>query len=164
MSNYTFSAERQLMFYVTINGVQRLVKFGSRNANGASVFITSLRSTAEAIREHSLFKRGVIVEQNPVVEEPEKKPEPVTDPVVQMFIPPKAAVREDVTEEPEEPTEIPEDEVTNHADESEIIKAKNFTQAKSLLSKKLGINYKDIKTPDQMMKLAKDNGIIIKYS
>ena len=42
--------------------------------------------------------------------------------------------------------------------------AKNFTQAKSMLSKKLGINYKDIKTPDQLMKLAKDNGIIIKYS
>ena len=74
MDNYIFSASRQLIFFVNINGQQRLVQFGSRNANGSSIFQTTNEKTAEAIRNHSLYRRGVVVEQ--VEKKPEvKKPE-----------------------------------------------------------------------------------------
>ena len=150
MDNYIFSASRQLIFFVNINGQQRLVQFGSRNANGSSIFQTTNEKTAEAIRNHSLYRRGVVVEQ--VEKKPEvKKPEAPKQESHAMGV---------VTDKPEaNATGM----VAESEEQGEIIEAKNFTQAKSLLAKRLDIKYNDIKNPDQLMKLAKDAGITIKY-
>jgi hypothetical protein len=141
MAVYTFSAERQLFFYVNVGGQQRLVKFGERNAYGASVFQTILRETAEAIRRHSLFKRGVIREA-------------VNDTAAEDTA---ARVTTEVLGSGRSTDEAPK------GPEAETIEAKNFTQAKSAVAKKLGIGYNDIKTPDQLMQLAKEHGLNIVY-
>lgn len=140
------------MFYVNINGQQRLVKFGARNENGVSNFETLLPSTAEAIRRHSLFKRGVIHEH----ERPQEKkeaPKPIVKPTAEInTATPMPAVSDNAVDIPD-----------NKKDDTEEIKAVNFTQAKSILSKRLGIKFSDIKTPDQLKQLAKDNNITIVF-
>ncbi len=152
MEGYKFSSERQLFFYVNVKGQLRLVKFGERNSYGACVFTTMLRETAEAIRRHSLYKRGVIKEQvtekpQTAVETPAPKPKVVAKPAA-----PQVKKETAATETPEQ------------TEKKEVVEARNFTQAKSLLAKKLGIAYSDIKTPDQLMQLAKQAGVEIVYS
>lgn len=156
MENYTFSADRQLMFYVNIGGIQRLVRFGSRNGNGVSVFTTALRSTAEAIRKHSLYLRGVVKEQVVV--------KPAAD--AAGVVAGKASLKSEGNAG--RPTaQIPAADTTgvvaDAEPQAEVIEAKNFTQAKSMLAKRLDIKYQDIKTPEQLLQLAKESGIIIKY-
>ena len=160
MESYTFSAERQLFFYVNVKGQQRLVKFGDRNAYGASVFTTMLRETAEAIRRHSLYKRGVIKEQ--VTEKPQAVQAPTPTPkVVNKPVAKVATQTQQTKPATKEPTTTAAPEQTT---KKELLEARNFTQAKSLLAKKLGIAYSDIKTPDQLMQLAKQAGIEVVYS
>ena len=150
---YEFSADRQLFFYVNIEGQQRLVCFGERNSYGASVFQTQLAKTAEAIRKHSLFKRGVIKEMTREDEanganEPNKANE---------------ANGANGANEPNRANGADEPNRANGADEN-VLEAKNFTQAKSMLAKKLGIGYNDIKTPMQLDELAKNAGLTIIYT
>ena len=158
MTPYCFFSNRQLIFYVNINGQQRLVKFGERDTFGVSAFQTTNPYTAEAIRKSSLYKKGVIKEEIKV----EEKPEPVI----------MGEVKKVPADLETEPTPVDEDAVVNDTviegatstDNNEnVIEAKNFTQAKSILSKKLNIKYNDIKTPDQLMKLASEANITIKY-
>ena len=159
MNPYCFFANRQLIFYVSINGQQKLVRFGERDTFGVSAFQTTNRYTAEAIRKTSMFKKGVIKEESKVEEE-----KPAT------IIPAKKAP---APEKPADPTttEPTDNQATTGTDNGNpdtgnsenVIEAKNFTQAKSILSKKLDIKYNDIKTPDQLMKLASEANITIKY-
>lgn len=164
MTPYCFFSNRQLIFYININGQQRLVKFGERDTFGVSAFQTTNPYTAEAIRKSSLFKKGVIREESKMEEEPkpavmkkvEKVPvatgQVVTEPVVT-----EPVVTDPITIEPSSGS------TTDAGDSENVIEAKNFTQAKSMLAKKLNIKYNDIKTPAQMMQLAKDAGITLKY-
>ena len=176
MKDYIFSASRQLMFYVNIGGVMRLVQFGARNANGQSVFMTNNKNTAEAIRKHSLFRRGVVTEFE-ASDEPEKPATKVTG-TERRTRPAEPATEgtgtERRTEEPAEPdepategagTERGTERSTEQGTEQgeEVIEAKNYTQARSLLAKRLEISYNDIKNPEQLIKLAKDAGITVKY-
>ena len=158
MTPYCFFSNRQLIFYININGQQRLVKFGERDTFGVSAFQTTNPYTAEAIRKSSLYKKGVIKEESKV----EEKPEPVI----------MGEVKKVPADLEAEPTPVDEETVVNDTvnegatstDNNEnVIEARNFTQAKSMLAKKLNIKYNDIKTPDQMMQLAKDAGITLKY-
>ena len=158
MTPYCFFSNRQLIFYVNINGQQRLVKFGERDTFGVSAFQTTNPYTAEAIRKSSLYKKGAIKEEIKV----EEKPEPVI----------MGEVKKVPADLEAEPTPVDEDAVVNDTviegatstDNNEnVIDARNFTQAKSMLAKKLNIKYNDIKTPAQMMQLAKDAGITLKY-
>lgn len=150
MSTYHFSADRQLFFYVNVAGQQRLVRFGERNTFGSSVYTTKLRETAEAIRRHSLYKRGVIREQ---VSDEAPKIKAAT-PVLEA--PAKNERSEAKTEGA--------DAKTKKEMAKEVMEARNFTQAKSLLAKRLDIPYNTIKTPDQLQQLAKEAGIEIVYN
>ena len=155
MENYIFSANRQLMFYVGIGGQSRLVQFGSRNVNGTSLFQTSDDNVAEAIRKHSLFKRGAITEfeREKTVKKP-AKPVLRYNPIVQEPV--------NTVKKPEV-TVIDDNEEYGQPVGTEVIEAKNFTQAKSMLAKRLNIKYNDIKNPGMLVQLAKDAGITIKY-
>ena len=162
MNPYCFFANRQLIFYVSINGQQKLVRFGERDTFGVSAFQTTNRYTAEAIRKTSLFKKGVIKEESKVEE---KKPATVI-PAKKAPVPEKPA--DPTITEPTEPTDNQTTTGTDNGNPDagngqEVIEAKNFTQAKSILSKKLNIKYNDIKTPDQLMKLASEANITINY-
>lgn len=152
MTTYTFSAERQLIFYINVGGQLRLVRFGERNAFGGSVFSTTRALSAEAIRKTALFKRGIIKE---VTSLPQPAPA-VKDPSASASPAVKGAVKQ---------TAAPKKETKTAADETkaELLKAKNYTQARSLLAKKLGINYRDIKSPDQLNQLANDAGVVVEY-
>lgn len=159
MNPYCFFANRQLIFYVSINGQQKLVRFGERDTFGVSAFQTTNRYTAEAIRKTSLFKKGVIKEESKVEEE---KPATVI-PAKKAPVPEKSA--DPTTTEPtdNQATTGTDNGNPDAGNGQEVIEAKNFTQAKSILSKKLNIKYNDIKTPDQLMKLASEANITINY-
>lgn len=62
MGLFEFVAERQLIFHADIDGLQRLIIFGEREGNGASVFQTKDERVANAIRRTAMFRRGVIIE------------------------------------------------------------------------------------------------------
>jgi len=165
MSTYHFSADRQLFFYVNVAGQQRLVRFGERNSFGASEFRTQLRETAEAIRRHSLYKRGVIREM--VSEEEAAKA--VGARVRAAVVTSDTAARADGdarvrTAVDTAGTAAGADGETAVTAAKEVIEARNFTQAKSLLAKRLEIAYSDIKTPDQLLQKAKEAGIEIVYN
>lgn len=159
MNPYCFFANRQLIFYVSINGQQKLVRFGERDTFGVSAFQTTNRYTAEAIRNTSLFRKGVIKEESKVEE---KKPATVI-PAKKKPEPEKPA--DPTTTEPtdNQTATDTDNENPDTGNSQEVIEAKNFTQAKSMLSKKLNIKYNDIKTPDQLMKLASEANITINY-
>lgn len=150
MDIYIFSSNRQLMFYVSISGQMRLVRFGDRNMNGTSVFQTSNKETAEAIRKHSLFKRGVVKES---------------------FIEDKSVgktngrsnVKTSQGSEVNAAIATADGNTGKEVRQEEVIEAKNYTQAKSMLAKRLEISYNDIKNPDQLLQLAKKSGITIRY-
>lgn len=138
------------MFYVSISGQMRLVRFGDRNMNGTSVFQTSNKETAEAIRKHSLFKRGVVKES---------------------FIEDKSVgktngrsnVKTSQGSEVNAAIATADGNTGKEVRQEEVIEAKNYTQAKSMLAKRLNISYNDIKNPDQLLQLAKKSGITIRY-
>jgi len=150
MDIYIFSSNRQLMFYVSISGQMRLVRFGDRDMNGTSVFQTSNKETAEAIRKHSLFKRGVVKES---------------------FIEDKSVgktngrsnVKTSQGSEVNAAIATADGNTGKEVRQEEVIEAKNYTQAKSMLAKRLEISYNDIKNPDQLLQLAKKSGITIRY-
>lgn len=147
---YEFSADRQLFFYVNIEGQQRLVRFGERNSYGASMFQTQLAKTAEAIRKHSLFKRGVIKEMT------REEPKAATATMPETKVP--GTERNGANE-----ANGANGQADGATGQENVLEVKNFTQAKSALAKKLDIAYSDIKTPMQLEELAKKAGITIVY-
>lgn len=145
MANYIFSAERQLIFDVMIDGRKRLVQFGERSQFGASNFSTTDEKVAAAIRKHSMFKRGVITESTINAEDKDKS----TGAVPSDKVP---SIQKD-----------PAQKATEEPDELDVIEVENFTQAKSAIIKRLGIDKNMVKTPPMLNKVAKDNGITIHY-
>jgi len=150
---YTFAAGRQLIFYVKVGGRTRLVQFGERNNFGGSQFLTQDENIANAIRQTSMFKRGVIMEATVKPKEENITPKhsltPNPSPKGEGSIKTElGGARYEVRKEPAK----------------NVLEVDNFTQAKEALSKKLGIDKKNMKTPAQLSKIAKENGIAIKYT
>ena len=150
MEGYHFAAERQLIFHVLVNGLNRLIQFGERNNAGASTFYTPDINVACAIRRTSMFKRGVIKEfgeqAKPAPKEVEKKASPVTSQGVVTNAAPVPSKQEKAAEKADN-----------------VIEVKNFTQAKEAVSKKLGIAKSAIKTPALLARVCKEEGLEIKY-
>lgn len=153
MATYTFSAERQVVFYVaTADGRRLLVRFGERNSYGASNFATTDKQVAAAIRKHSMFQRGVIIETTP----PKEKKKPAKTAPLPTTPPPAGEQDPDTGGETGgEQTPPPED--AGNADN--VINADNFTLAKEAVMKRLGVDADAVKTPILLNKVCKDNGI-----
>ena len=145
-------------------GVRRLVEFGDRNLNGASSFLTSDAKVAQAIRRHSMSRRGIIIEttpnqkDDPVVEE--AKPQPRTLGVVKGVVKPAATqTRKLVAKKTDAKNTQPHQEPAG-----KVREFANFSVAKSAISKEFGIPKTKIKTASALDKFASENGFSIKYT
>lgn len=162
MAHYIFSAERQLIFYVTVDGRTRLVQFGERSQWGASNFSTDDAKVAAAIRRHSMFLRGVITETTPPQQEPPKQvKKAATKPVGEQAgtVAGQSPAADD--DEGQGTDETGQDGAGD--DTANVIEADNFTQAKEAVMKRLGVDKDAVKTPILLQKVAKDNGLTINY-
>jgi hypothetical protein len=158
MNTYIFSSKRQLIFHVTINGQRRIVNFGERSQSGVSLFQTSDGKTAEAIRNSSMFKRGIIEENSIITEKPKTKNVQTPTPKKVAAAPAAQAPEQTPDQSGTQPLTVDQSGSTEN-----VIEVKTFTQAKSVLSKKLGIAFNEIKTPDQLAQMAKDAGLTFVY-
>lgn len=133
---------------------------------GASNFFTTDEDVANAIRLTSLFRRGAIKEVTvlkPVVAIKQ-------EPKVRQAAEPVESVRGRQVIKPagKAPGTAPGAGGADVATQSQqtgqdVIEAKNFTQAKEAIVKRLGISKTAVKTPALLAQVAKDNGITIKY-
>ena len=163
MAAHIFTAERQLIFYVNLDGRRVLVRFGERSMWGSSNYVTTDAKLAAAIREHSMFKRGIITENTQPEEKKVKKPAQKT-----------AKVEKGQQENPADTSQplVDDGSVENEAEggdsgedtgEADVIEVDNFTQAREEVMKRLGIDKDLVKTPPLLSKVAKEHGISIRY-
>lgn len=160
MAAYIFTAERQLIFYVALDGRRVLVRFGERSMWGSSNYVTTDAKLAAAIREHSMFKKGIITENTQPEEKKGKKSAGKP-----------AVVKAGQQGKPADTGQPPVDD-GNAGDagdsgegsgEADVIEVDNFTQAREEVMRRLGIDKDLVKTPPLLGKVAKEHGIIIRY-
>lgn len=133
---YTFSAERKLVFIVQSGGRKRLVEFGDRNENGVAVFKTTDAGVAQAVRRSSMSRRGVITESTKFVE-----PAPQ----------PKKPEGEKVAEKQQDPAAVP------------VREYGNFTLAREAICKEFSLKKSEVRNPTALANVAKQYGFSIKY-
>lgn len=155
---FTFAADRKLVFFVTAGGLKRCVEFGDRNEAGASVFMTKDPKVAMAIRRHPLTRRGVITDTTPAA---------VVDELLQASAAPKAydvrtsnANRGKASAGKTEAA--PKKTVADDAGGS-VREYENFTVAREAISKEFGIPKKNLRTPTALDRTARENGFTIRY-
>ena len=138
---YRFVSKRQLSFIVSVGGRNRLVAFDTRNQAGVSAFMTQDEKVANAIRKHSLSRRGII-EETTVMPAEETIETVVNTPQVSK---PETAIEPAVAAEPKERT------------------YDNYTVARESICKEFGISKGSVRNPNTLAHVAKEHGIIIKY-
>lgn len=135
---YTFAAERKVVLIVQTGGRNRLVEFGERNGNGVAEYFTTNDAVAQAIRRHSLSRRGVIVETTRQQQaEPEK---------------PKAAVVQLLAQAEQTESGVP------------VRAYDNFTFAREAICKEFDIPKSSVRSMVALEAVAKEHGFTIKYS
>ena len=132
---YSFAAERKVILTVQAGGRNRLVEFGERNEYGVSCFNTSDGAVANAIRKHSLARRGVIIETTPP-----QQPEPEAAPVVENSKP------------------------ATGGETGNVRTYDNYTIAREAITKEFGILKSTVRTPTALDKVAREHGFTIRYS
>lgn len=158
MAQHIFSAERQLIFHIVVDGRTQLVQFGERSQWGASNFSTTDEKVAAAIKRHSMYKRGVITE---FVQEDKKPAKQVRKPAGKAECTAAQQPQDTGKEGQEPPTpETPPGET----DAANVIEAENFTQAREAVMKRLGIGKDAVKNPILLQQVAKEAGLTIKYN
>ena len=129
MEVFEFASERQYIFKVEINNIPRLVAFGDPYQGSSSMFQTTDRKVAEAIRRTSMFRRGTIKETTKPEEKPVKK-----------------------TEKPEEAEEAEKPKM-----EEKVFT--NITQAKDWVSHEYKIPKSQLKKPESVIAEAKKHKV-----
>lgn len=148
-------------------GTRRLVEFGDRNDNGASVFSTHDPKVAQAIRKHSMSRRGVIVETTPHQEEAPvivaPKPQPRTLGVVKGVTKAPLDNRPNSTQKltagPAKKAEKPAEEKPA----GNIREYANFTVAKEAICKEFQLAKSKVRNPTALDKIAAEKGFSIRY-
>lgn len=151
-------------------GIRRLVEFGDRNQNGASTFITQDQKVAQAIRRHSMSRRGVIVEttanleEEPVTEKPQVQPRTLSQ-VKGVTKPAQKPVKATATIKADKPKPrkavgkaVPTDP------NMDVRQYANFTVAKEAICKEFTIAKSIVRNPTALSKVAAEKGIIIQYT
>lgn len=152
---YTFAAQRQLSFIVSVGGRNRLVSFGNRNQAGVAIFMTSDEKVANVIRRHSLSRRGVIQETTPKTAaeaKPAEKQAEVATPKDRVTTSTKEKVKEPGTTKGATASSEPKERTFD-----------NYTVARETICKELGIKKSEVRNPNTLAQVAKEHGIIIKY-
>lgn len=154
---FSFAADRKLVFFVQAGGLKRCVEFGDRSSAGASVFMTKDRKVANAIRKHPLSRRGVITETTPaeVIEESMRPsaPEPYNV---------RVSNGRKVTKAPAKVKDTPQEPVAG-TDGKNVREYDNFSVAREAIAKEFGIPKKNLRTPTALDKVAGENGFTIRY-
>lgn len=132
MEVFEFASERQYIFKVEINNIPRLVAFGDPYQGSSSMFQTTDRKVAEAIRRTSMFRRGAIKETTKPEEKPVKK-----------------------TEKPEEAEEAEKPKKPKM--EEKVFT--NITQAKDWVSHEYKIPKSQLKKPESVIAEAKKHKV-----
>lgn len=155
---FTFAAQRQLSFIVSVGGRNRLVAFGNRNQAGVAIFMTSDEKVANVIRRHSLSRRGVIQETTV------KRVENNGEDAAKVHGAPKPAVKTTGTVAKAAPTAAkPAPKPVSTDAEPKERTFDNYTVARETICKELGIKKGDVRNPNTLAQVAKEHGIIIKY-
>lgn len=155
---YTFASQRQLSFVVSVGGRNLLIPFGSRNQAGVSTFMTLDEKVAQAVRRHSLSRRGIIQETTKPAEKPSgtvAKPEANTTGVVT-----RPAGKPTGTVAAEKQAAKAAGTTAAEPKEREY---DNYTVARESICKELGIKKSEVRNPSALAKVAQEHGIIIKY-
>lgn len=153
---YTFAAQRQLSFIISVGGRNRLVSFGNRNQAGVAIFMTSDEKVANVIRRHPLSRRRVIQETTV------KSAQPAVDTTEVVKKPAAAATGTAAgTTAGTAATPAPTPVSTN-ADPKERV-FDNYTVARETICKELNIKKAEVRNPTALANVAKEHGIIIKY-
>jgi cell envelope opacity-associated protein A len=144
---YTFASQRQLSFIVSAGGRNYLVSFGNRNQAGVAHFMTRDDKVAQAVRRHSLSRRGVIVEttKEQPAEAAKQLNQTSAKPDTKTAEAPKPAAK---------PTKPAEDQEREYD---------NYTVARESICKELGIKKSTVRNPNTLAQVAKEHGIIIKF-
>jgi hypothetical protein len=148
---FTFASKRQLSFIISTGGRNLLVAFGERNQAGVSGFMTMDEKVAQAIRRHSLSRRGIIEETTKPVAVSEEKP---------VVTATETVSKPSTKRKPLVSDEKPATAVTAEAKEREY---GNYTVARESICKELGLKKSEVRNPSALDKIAKEHGIIIKY-
>ena len=175
--DYTFVADRKVAFIVQAGGRRKLIEFGDRNENGVSSFFTTDAKVAQAVRKHSLSRRGAIVETTRHLEE-----EPV-----QEFVKPQPAVRTvalvkgvgakpvhsirptgKISLRPKAPAK-PSPKKTQAVSDAvggtsgEVREYANYTVAREAICKEFSVPKSKVRNPTALAQVAKEHGFSIKY-
>lgn len=175
--DYTFAADRKVAFIIQANGIRKLVEFGDRNENGVSSFFTTDPKVANAIRKHSLSRRGAIIEttkdlDQETVEEPVKpqrvvrtigmvkgvgaKPQVSARPTGKVTTKPRTAAKPSAKK-----TQAVADAVGGSA--GEVREYANYTVAREAICKEFSIPKAQVRNPTALARVAKEHGFSIKY-
>lgn len=154
---FTFAAERKVVFFVQAGGLRRCVEFGDRNEAGASVYVTKDPKIANAIRKTSMARRGVIVETTPasVIEESLKAP---SKPYSVSESNRNRGKKAETGKTGSAPTDT-----AGKDDGLEVREYDNYTVAREAITREFNIPKKDVRNPTALDRVAKENGFTIKY-
>lgn len=141
---YSFAAERKLVFIVSTGGRNLLVEFSERNQNGASVFSTRDEKVAQAIRRTSLSRRGIITETTRP-----QQPEP--------------KVKSNISSAVKSPTPS-QKQTADHDKTPDVRFYDNFTQAREAITREFGLKKSDVRNPTTLARVAQEHGFTITYS
>lgn len=133
MEVFEFVSERQYIFKVEIDNIPRLVAFGDPYQGSSSMFQTTDRKVAEAIRCTSMFRRGAIKETT----KPEEKKA-------------KSSTQTKAAKAAEEKPKQPKMEERVFT---------NITQAKDWVSKEYKIPKNQLKKPESVVAEAKKHKV-----
>ena len=155
---FSFAADRKLVFFVQAGGLRRCVEFGDRNDAGASVFMTSDAKAAMAIRKHPLTRRGVIRETTPASVIDESLKASVESKIYNVRESNKNRGKKTSRKASDTPAEPVADTGSDNVREYD-----NFSVAKEAICREFGIQKKDLRNPAALDKVAKENGFTIRY-
>lgn len=177
--DFTFAAERKVVFTIQASGMRLLVEFSERNQSGVSSYFTSNPKVAEAIRKSSLSRRGVIIETTPnellqqaLSENTQAKTVPQRSLAQVKGVgasKPKAAAlnlgastaARKVADNAVKKAAM--DAAASQQTSDDVREYENFSVAREKISKEFSIPKKDVRTPTALAKVAKEHGFTIRY-
>lgn len=145
-----FVADSQLMFKVmTFDGKQIHIHFSERDSTGTSSFLTQDEKVANAIRSHSFYKKGRIIEATIQDDQEDDQEETQAEEVIQEND--NERVDENIDETAE--TVTPEDD-TN-------LSFPNITIAKDYLHRTYGVDKNEIRSIGKIIAFGQSKGVNI---
>lgn len=157
---YHFVADAQLIFKVmTFGGGQVQINFSERDSTGTSSFLTNNPNVANAIKNHSFFKKGRIAEAGCIEDEQQEEIICFTPEEDQNDGDDNVTTAEEVQPEPETEEQI-DPETSNN--ESNQLSFANITIAKDYLHRTYGVDKAEIRSMTKIIAFGQSKGLDIR--